>query len=223
MKQIILSEEITKVCPKFRVAAISCEVKNTAYSEALWLVIENELEVLKALRVDQANKLSTIQATRQVYKQLGKDPNRYRPSGEALRRRIVKGDGLYQISTLVDLINLVSLKTGYSIGGFDEQKIDGKELTLGVGRAGEIYHAIGRGLMNIEGLPVYRDQVGGIGTPTSDEERTGIDMNTQHLLMLINGYDGSELLKDAAKYAIELLNKYATPTNLLIHYYPELK
>ena len=71
----------------------------------------------------------------------------------------------------MDLINLVSLKTRYSIGGFDADKVEG-DVMLGVGKADEKFEAIGRGMLNIEGLPVYRDDIGAIGTPTSDEERT---------------------------------------------------
>lgn len=218
MKTIFISDKITHVCPNFKVAAISCKVTNTPYDEALWQTIERELNSLKELPVSEANKLPAIQANRKVYKLLGKDPNRYRPSAEALRRRIAKGDGLYKISTLVDLVNLVSLKSGYSIGGFDEEKIDGSELTLGVGEAEEVFHAIGRGLLNIEGLPVYRDNTGGIGTPTSDDERTAIDIQTKHLLMLINAYDGGEKLQEAVDFTVELLNKHAFPANIIIKY-----
>ena len=46
--------------------------------------------------------------------------------------------------------------------------------------------------INIEGLPVYRDEEGGVGTPTSDHERTKITLATTHMLVLINGYDGNE-------------------------------
>lgn len=90
------------------------------------------------------------------------DPGRYRPSAEALRRRLMRGIPLYQIDTLVDLINLVSLRTGHSIGGFDADKIQGNHLELGIGKAEEPFEGIGRGILNIEGLPVYRDSFGGI-------------------------------------------------------------
>lgn len=120
---------------------------------------------------------------------------RYRPSAEALRRRLMRGIALYQIDTLVDLINLVSLRTGYSIGGFDADKIQGTDLKLGVGRAEEPFEGIGRGVLNIEGLPVYRDAVGGISTPTSDNERTKMDLGTQHILAIVNGYSGQEGLR----------------------------
>ena len=143
-----------------------------------------------------------------AYKRLGKEPNRYRPSAESLRRRVVKGQSLYKIDTLVDLINLVSLKTGYSIGGFDRDKIEGGRLELGVGKVGELYRGIGRGELNIAGLPVYRDAKGGIGTPTSDEERTKIDLETSRLLMIINGYSGLPGLMEAAEYSLALLCEY---------------
>lgn len=76
-------------------------------------------------KLEDINKFLPIQATRQAYKRLGKDPNRYRPSAEALRRRIFRDLPLYKIDTLVDIINLLSIQSGYSIGGFDAAKIDG--------------------------------------------------------------------------------------------------
>ena len=119
------------------------------------------------------------------------------------------GKSLYQIDTLVDLINLASIAYGYSIGGFDADKFDGEMLTLGIGRSGEPYEGIGRGMINIEGLPVYRDATGGVGTPTSDNERTKLTLQTKHLVVLINGYDGNENNVQAnAEYIQDLLRKY---------------
>ena len=109
---------------------------------------------------------------------------------------------------MVDLINLVSIHSGYSIGGFDEDKIQGDKLILGVGQEGEVYHGIGRGELNIAGLPVYRDAIGGIGTPTSDEERTKISLETTSLPMIINGYSGKDGLLESGQYALDLLQKY---------------
>lgn len=214
MRNIIISNQIATVCPEFHVAAIACEVRNSPYNAGLWEEIDAfYTHFASTHKMVEINQRPAIYATRQIYKKLGKDPNRYRPSAEALCRRILKGQELYRINTLVDLINLVSLKTGYSIGGFDNTKIQG-DLILGVGEAGEKFEAIGRGLLNIEGLPVYRDEVGGIGTPTSDEERTKITSDTTHLLMLINGYSGKEGLQEAVDYSVELLKKYAEARNI---------
>lgn len=215
MTNISISEEIATACPDLHVLALSCDVCNSEPDERLWQEIaDEEKAVRETVKLEQINKWLPIQATRQAYKRLGKDPNRYRPSSEALRRRILRGLPLYKVDTLVDLINLVSIRSGYSIGGFDADKIAGGSLVLGVGREGEIYHGIGRGELNIAGLPVYRDAVGGVGTPTSDEERTKIGLDTTHLLMIINGYSGLEGLEAAGKYAVGLLSKYVSAINM---------
>lgn len=210
MIQVAISDVVTTACPDLHVAVLFCEVQNSLSDVELWDEIsDSELEIRATEKLENINKFRPIQATRQAYKCFGKDPNRYRPSAEALRRRILRGLPLYKIDTLVDIINLVSIKTGYSIGGFDADKIQG-DLILGVGRKGEIYHGIGRGDLNIEGLPVYRDNCGGVGTPTSDEERTKIDLKTTRLLMIINAYSGLSGLKEAVDFSSKLLKKYVS-------------
>ncbi|MCR5712563.1 MAG: hypothetical protein K6G46_08995 [Prevotella sp.] len=209
--KIIVSEEIESFCPGFVGACVDAEVENTAFSQALWDEIhEMEERFRRELTTESLKELSGIAATRRVYKACGKDPSRYRPASEALIRRMLQGKELYQIDTLVDLINLASIAYGYSIGGFDADKFVGDTLTLGVGREGEPYEGIGRGMINIHGLPVYRDAEGGVGTPTSDHERTKITISTHHLVVLINGYDGQEdRVTDNARFIQELLRKYA--------------
>lgn len=209
MIPITISEEILHVCPYLHVLAVAARVVNTPSNPELWDEIRAEEEEIRAtVALEEINKWQPIAATRVAYRCLGKDPNRYRPSAESLLRRVVKGLSLYRIDTVVDLVNLVSLRSGFSIGGFDAEKIVGA-LRLGVGRRGEPYCGIGRGELNIEGLPVYRDAVGGVGTPTSDEERTKISGTTRSLLLLINGYSGREGLFDAGDYAVRLLRRYA--------------
>lgn len=210
MIKIEVSEEIRKACPLFAGVAITATVRNTPFCEALWKKInEFTIRYREMYTTDSIKDMVTIRATRQAYKKCGKDPSRYRPSGEALCRRILRGIPLYQIDTLVDLINLVSIRYGYSIGGFDADKIDGDTLVLGIGKAEEPYEGIGRGQLNIEGMPVYRDATGGIGTPTSDHERTKLALGTTHLLTIINGYSGREGLEEAAGYMLELLKEFA--------------
>lgn len=219
MVRVVISEQVASACPLLRVAVISCMVVNSESNELLWREITDFEKVFgSTFRLEDINKRVNIQATRQAYKILGKDPNRYRPSAESLCRRILKNLSLYKINTLVDLINLVSLKTGYSIGGFDQAKIQGDLLLLEVGKAGELFRGIGRGILNIEGLPVYRDAVGGIGTPTSDEERTKIDLSTTRLLLIINGYAGTNGLEDAVAYAAELLKQYVAVSTIDVDY-----
>lgn len=207
---IVVSSEIQTVCPEFVGACVEAKVSNSPYCQPLWDEIDAMGNKYRSiLTTESLKQLSGISATRRVYRACGKDPSRYRPASEALIRRQLTNKSLYQIDTLVDLTNLASIAYGYSIGGFDADKFDGDTLTLGIGRAGEPYEGISRGMINIEGLPVYRDATGGVGTPTSDNERTKITLQTTHLVVLINGYDGNETnVKANAEYIQELLRKY---------------
>lgn len=211
MFNITVSEDIKKRWPQYRGAAVLATVENTPYNATLWEEIAHFTEHLRTTETtDSIKEQTAIVATREAYRACGKDPSRYRPSAEALRRRLLRGLELYRIDTLVDLINLVSLRTGYSIGGFDADKIAGTDLCLGIGRSEEPFEGIGRGPLNIEHMPVIRDSIGGIGTPTSDHERTKMDLNTRHILAIINGYSGSEGLQQAADMTAELLRRYAS-------------
>ena len=209
--KVIVSKDIEQVCPDFVGACVEAKVVNSCYNSELWKEIHAIGERFRTeLTTETLKDVSGIAATRRIYRACGKDPSRYRPASEALIRRILQGKKLYQIDTLVDMINLASIVYGYSIGGFDADKMVGEQLTLGIGKADEPYEGIGRGLINIEGLPVYRDEIGGVGTPTSDHERTKITAQTTHLLVLINGYDGKEdSVRANALYIQKLLRKYA--------------
>jgi len=206
---IQISNKILENCPQLKLAVLICEVKNAETSRTLWDEMELEIQRIKAtFSLEEINKRPEIAATRKIYKSLRKDPNRYRPSAEALCRRIVRGIPIYEVSTLVDIINIVSIRSGFSIGGFDIDRIQGN-IELGVGTSEDKFEAIGRGLLNVEGLPLYRDKVSGIGTPTSDNERTKITDKTTQLLMIINGYNGKDGLQEAVDHSVKLLEKYA--------------
>ena len=219
--KIIVSDEIASVCPVFVGVCLEAEVVNTPYCEELWQEISDMGDRFReTLTIDSLKEMSSIAATRSVYRACGKDPSRYRPASEALIRRMLQGKTLYQIDTLVDLVNLASIAYGYSIGGFDADKFVGDTLTLGIGREGEPYEGIGRGMINIHGLPVYRDAEGGVGTPTSDNERTKIDIHTRRLLVLINGYDGKEArVAENARYIQDLLRRYCQSDGGSYHIY----
>ncbi|GAB6958984.1 phenylalanine--tRNA ligase beta subunit-related protein [Prevotella aurantiaca JCM 15754] len=219
--EIIVSNEIESVCPNFVGACVEARVKNSQYCQPLWDEINTLEQKFKAeLTTETLKDISGIAATRRIYRACGKDPSRYRPASEALIRRVLQGKALYQIDTLVDLINLASMAYGYSIGGFDANKFVGNTLTLGIGKEGEPYEGIGRGMINIHGLPVYRDEVGGVGTPTSDHERTKITIDTSHLLVLINGYDGNETsVRQNAEFIQKLLQKFCESDGGTYHIY----
>jgi DNA/RNA-binding domain of Phe-tRNA-synthetase-like protein len=218
--EIRFEDVIRSAAPGLRVVAIEADVTNPETSDELWSLITRGAEDIHGvMEMADINKRPGIRATRNAYKALGKEPNRYRPSSEALCRRIVKGMELYRINTLVDLINLISFQSGYSIGGFDLDKIEGDTLTLGVGRDGEPFEGIGRGVLNIANMPVYRDNIGGVGTPTSDNERTKLSTETTRLLMCINIYGEEMPIDDVVGLTSSLLERFANATNINVNIY----
>ena len=127
--KVIVSHEIEQICPEFVGACVEANVVNTSYSEPLWQEIEALCSKLRQmLTTESLKEITSIAATRRVYKACGKDPSRYRPASEALIRRALQGKELYQIDTLVDLVNLASIAYGYSIGGFDADRFVGDTL-----------------------------------------------------------------------------------------------
>lgn len=172
-----------------------------------------EDEIKNALQLETVNKVPNIHFTREAYKKLGNDPNRYRPSADSLLRRIVKGLGLYYINNLVDVLNLVSIESGFSIGGYDYNKIE-EEIELGIGRKNELYYGIGRGQLNIENLPVLRDHLGAFGTPTSDSQRTMIIHDTSSIFFVFYDFGISDNLPEALDYCAQLLKKYCKAEKL---------
>lgn len=120
---------------------------------------------------------------RTLYKALGIDPTKTRPSNEALLRRVLKGESLYVVNTLVDAMNFVSLKVQLPFGLYDAARVE-PPVTLRAGRPGEGYEGIRKGTVNVEGRPVLVDARGPFGNPTSDSARTCITLETRSALVV---------------------------------------
>ena len=215
MINIHIDPRILEACPETRIGLISATVVNAPTSDELWAEIEGAAEYIKQhYELLEINQRPAIAATRHLYRALGKDPSRYRVSSEALCRRIIRGLGIYRLTTLIDVVNLVSIKSGYAISGLDGDRIEGDTLTMSVGTANDVYNGIGRGLINIEGMPVYRDAKGPIATPTSDEERTKFTEQTVRAQININAFAPEMPLEESVLWMAELLKKYANATDV---------
>ncbi len=215
MIQVSIDPRILAACPECRIGLISATVVNEPTCDELWAEIEAAAEDIKQrYELLEINQRPAIAGTRHLYKALGKDPSRYRVSSEALCRRIIRGLGIYRLTTLIDVVNLVSIKSGYAISGLDGDRIEGNTLTMSVGRADDVYNGIGRGLLNIEGMPVYRDAMGPIATPTSDEERTKFTDQTVKAQININAFAPEMPLEEAVEWMAALLKKYAHATDV---------
>lgn len=219
--QISTSTKFKQTCPSFVGVGLYMNIINSPTNNALWEEIEAAVSELRnQFTVNSLKTRPGILATRSAYKAAGKDPSRYRPACEQLARRILQGKDLYKVNTVVDLVNLVSLRSAYSTAALDADKIEGNCIELGFGRADEPYEGIGRGPLNIENLPTYRDSLGAFATPTSDSTRTMLSLETIHLLLLINAYDGNQAyLEQTANLSIRLLKDYADAQDISIVFF----
>jgi DNA/RNA-binding domain of Phe-tRNA-synthetase-like protein len=196
MTTIAILPEIRAKCPGLTVGSLWLEARGDSAGPALKPIIAaTAADLAQRMTLEDIHGLTAIRATRAAYRACGKEPSRYRPSAEALLRRVVTGKGLYEINALVDLLNWISISSGYSIGGFDLDKVQGP-VSLGIGKAGEPFQAIGRGALNIECLPVLRDAAGAFGTPTSDSERTAVTTQTKNFWMVFYDFAGDPSLPD---------------------------
>jgi DNA/RNA-binding domain of Phe-tRNA-synthetase-like protein len=181
---------------------------------------EMEAFIGQKYKLDQVSSIPQIDAGRQAYKAFGKKPARYRLSSEALIRRILKGQGLALVNNIVEINNLLSLKSGYPICAFDLDKIY-PPVTFTLGTSQDDYQAIGRGIMNIENLPVFKDQKGAFGSPTSDSERVKITGQTQNLSMNIISFNGGDEIEAHLEELARKLEHYAdardTETGIFPH------
>ncbi len=150
--------------------------------------------------------LPEIAEVRQAFRALGKDPSRYRPSSEALLRRIAQGKGLFNVNNLVDTNNLISLTSRFPAGAYDLARLEGafeKGLDLRVGHDGETYEAIARGPFNLANLPVLCDGLGPFGSPTSDSARTMVTADCRETLLVLYGFGEAQGLDEGLASALD--------------------
>ncbi len=208
--EISIESEIKSKVPQVQLGVVQFKAENTQLNEVLWNEISSLQHQLQTeMEVAQISQLPAIQNGRKAYKALGKDPARYRLSAEALMRRTLKGINLYQINTMVDFINYLSLKTGMSIGGYDESNIDGK-MFLSIGKNDDDYNAVGRGKLNIENLPVLRDEIGAFGSPTSDSVRTSISIDSNFFVLVFFDFQGQSDLASILKQILVEAKQFFT-------------
>ena len=125
-----------------------------------------------------------VRAVRAMFRAWGVDPSKYRPSSEALLRRVVQGKGLYRVLNVVDIGNLGSIETGWPYGCYDRSCIH-PPVMLRSGSDGESYEGIGKRVWHLAGRPVLADANGPFGSPISDSTRSMITDSARDVLAVI--------------------------------------
>lgn len=171
---------------RIRFSAIAfANLKVQARNEPLIDEINAYCKTLQRQYQTTANALKYLQPMRELYKTIGLDPTKNRPSSEALLRRVLHGKELYQINSVVDACNYCSLFFGLSIGLYDVDKISGEVIKLRVGAVHEGYSGIGKEYVNVEGKFTLADEIGPFGNPSADSDRTKITLQTSHALYVV--------------------------------------
>ena len=147
--------------------------------------VEAECQALRARYGEgKSSEVPGAADARTLYKELGLDPTKTRPSNEALLRRVLKGEALYRVNPLVDALNLCSLRAQLPFGLYDLDRV-APPVELRRGRPGESYEGIRKGAVNVDGRPTLADAQGAFGNPTSDSLRTCVTAETRSVLVTV--------------------------------------
>jgi DNA/RNA-binding domain of Phe-tRNA-synthetase-like protein len=152
-----------------------------ALAEEMRLVCER---IQRQYTPDQVMELDAVRAVRVMFRAWGIDPARYRPSSEALLRRVAQGKGLYRVSNVVDAGNLGSLETGWPYGIYNRARIS-PPAAFREGAQSETYEGIGKQTWHLAGRPVLADSAGAFGSPISDSTRTMVTEAARDILAVI--------------------------------------
>lgn len=209
MIPVTIAPELKTLWPDAVLGCIQCKVKvEESPAELLKEIEEFSVQLQSEVqKVPDIPKRPRIKDTRSAYKAFGKEPSRYRNSAEAMCRRIIQGKGLYQINNVVECNNLFSIRTGYSLGAYDVSKIQGS-VVWKVAPEGTCYRGIGKDEINVEFLPIFEDELGSFGNPTSDSTRTRITEEAEEILMVIFGFSGLEGMEQDLENLVKLLETY---------------
>lgn len=209
-----IQPDLVRVAPNLTLGVLIYETRVAKGDEALSARISEEAEKIRTeIEPGMLTARPQISALREVYRSLGRDPGRYRGSAEALLRRALSGKDLYEVNTVVDVNNLISLHTTASVGSYDLDRIQGR-VGFGVGGPDHSYRAIGKGLFRLEGLPVFHDETGPFGSPTSDSERTMIRESTTRAMTVVISFAGDAEMGQSLRFAAEALGAHAAALSI---------
>jgi DNA/RNA-binding domain of Phe-tRNA-synthetase-like protein len=175
-----------------RAFALAAELRSIVRPGVLWwtdaTVVERDARLDERLAAAEArvrvSPPAESAAVRTMYKRVGLDPTKRRPSSEALLRRVRKGEGLPRINSMVDAINWCSLEFQLPYGLYDAARIQG-DVTMRLGREGEAYAGIRKDEVHVGGRITVADAAGPFGNPTSDSERTMVTTATREALVVV--------------------------------------
>lgn len=209
---LTIDREILEILPSFDVIAYTLDLENQNTKKVTAYLEHVSQKYNQFYPLTEIVNLPKLKESRDGYKKLGKDPSHTRVAAEALLRRVVKGMGIYRLGDAIDIGNILSLETKRSVCVVDLDKIQG-DVRIRIGKEKEYFEAIHRGPLHLVHLPVYEDELGPFGTPSSDTERTMVDEKTKRILVMIICFTDNEKEKDE-KLLLELYQEVGNARNV---------
>ncbi len=159
---------------------VSVTTQKTAYNKILECAAEYALKYQKT----NIGEIPEVKNARDLFRSIGMDPTKHRPSSEGLLRRALKGKDYFSINTLVDIGNWCSLDFLLPICVYDADKTEG-QITARLGREGESYFGHNNREVNLLNRFVVADEQGPFGSPITDSTRTAVDVKTKNAILII--------------------------------------
>ncbi|MBR5017732.1 MAG: hypothetical protein IKX50_08390 [Spirochaetia bacterium] len=212
---VAIDKALYDVYPEIRLGLMQFKAHVKAPNPAFWNYMNTQ--VLPSVRTAIENKewgdIPGVRGSRLAYKAFGRNPGRYRVSSEALLRRVRRGDELYHINSVVDVNNLLSIKSGLSVGSYDLGAIHGP-VTLRKAASGEGYTGIGKEFLDMENMLVLADDEGIFGSSMSDSTRAMVTENAKEILVVIYCFENSIDLESLLAEGRQAFEKFASSTDI---------
>ena len=208
--EIKIDKKLFEVYPEIQLGLLRFRTEVKPADEKFWNYMKEEVlpQVRRAIEGKEWNEISGVKGSRAVYKAFGRNPGRYRVSSEALLRRVRRGDELYHINSVVDVNNLISVKSGLSVGSYDLEQIHG-EITLRKAGQGEGYQGIGKDFLELENMLVLADDEGIFGCTMSDSTRAMVTEQTKDVLVVIYCFEKDIDLEAVLEDAENAFSRFA--------------
>ena len=203
------------VYPQIRLGCLRFTAEVREPDERFWSEMEETClpQVRAAIDGKGWSEIPGVRGSRLMYKAFGRNPGRYRVSSEALMRRVRRSDPLYRINSVVDVNNLISVRSGLSVGSYDLDKVQG-DIVIRRGAAGETYPGIGKDAIDLENLLVLTDDLGAFGSSMSDSTRSMVTLETRDVLVVLHCFEDDMDLPALLEEARVAFETYADAQNV---------
>ena len=212
---VTIDEKLFETYSDIRLGLMRFDADVNNSDENFWRYMDTELlpQIRASIEGKQWSEILGIRGSRAAYKAFGRNPGRYRVSSEALLRRVRRGDELYHINSVVDVNNLLSVKSGLSVGSYDVEKLQGP-VVLREAMPGEGYTGIGKEFLDMENMLVLSDDGGIFGSSMSDSTRAMVTEATKSVLVVVYCFEGDIVLESLLAEVKAAFERFAAAENI---------